>query len=280
MKYRIVGDSCLDITQKECEEYNIGIAPLTFTIDGKEFIDDESLDLDLYLKTIDNSRNVPKSSCPSSSAFIEKFKGDYDYIFVITLSSKLSGSYNSASVAAKMYEDKHPEKKVHVFDSKGASTTEYLIAMKIIELANSGHSFEEIVEKVEHFRDTTQLLFVLDKLDTLEKNGRLPLLKARILKVLNLKLIMKALPEGIIDLADKARGTKKALIKMVDMMKNFKPIDKDSIIAISHCESYDRAMLVKEMIEEKYSGFRKIVILKMKGVSSTYANRGGIIVSF
>ncbi|MDA3845908.1 MAG: DegV family protein [Vallitaleaceae bacterium] len=279
MKYKIVGDSSCDVTKEMEQAYNIAIAPLSFTLDGEEFIDDESLDLDNYLKKIAKSPNVPKSACPSITDYLDRFEGEHEWVFGVTISSELSGSYNSAMNAKAMYLESHPDKKVHIFNSFGASTMEVLIALKVVELAEAGKDFEAIVEEVEHYIDDAKVLFVLDIIDTLEKNGRMSSMKAKIVRILNLKLILRATQEGTIDMLGQARGTKKALQKMVVDMKKIGTISKDKIFAISHCNAPERAEYVKSLVQELYE-FKDIIIVKMRGLSSTYANEGGIIISF
>ena len=140
-------------------------------------------------------------------------------------------------------------------------------------------SFEELVTTIEKFRDDHHVLFVLDKIDTLEKNGRLSTMKAKIVRALNLKLILEATDEGKIDLADKARGTKKALKKMVDRMGTRRPMNADSSVVIAHCNAQERAEDVKVQIQQTY-GTKDVKIVSTKGLSSTYANVGGVIVAF
>jgi DegV family protein with EDD domain len=156
---------------------------------------------------------------------------------------------------------------------------EVLIALKVVELAEAGKDFEAIVEEVEHYIDDAKVLFVLDIIDTLEKNGRMSSMKAKIVRILNLKLILRATQEGTIDMLGQARGTKKALQKMVVDMKKIGTISKDKIFAISHCNAPERAEYVKSLVQELYE-FKDIIIVKMRGLSSTYANEGGIIISF
>jgi len=279
MKYKIIGDSSCDISKEMEESMNISIAPLYFSLDGEEFIDDETLDLDYYLSKIANSPNVPKSSCPSIQDYLERFEGDHKWVFGITLSSELSGSYNSAMNAKAMFLEKNPNKKVHIFNSFGASSVEVLPALKIKELIDAGEDFESIVEKVEAFIDDSKVLFVLDKIDTLEKNGRLSIMKAKIVRVLNLKLILKANQLGEIDMVTKARGIKKALKKMVVEMDKIGNITSKKTLVITHCNALERAEYVKEVVESMYN-FKEIIIIKMRGLSSTYANDGGIIIGF
>lgn len=279
MNYKIVGDSSCDVTKEMEERYNISIAPLTFTLDGEEFVDDDNLDLEDYLDKIDRSANVPKSACPSINDYLCHFEGDHEWIFGVTLSAELSGSYNSAMNAKAMYLETHPDKKVHIFNSRGASTMEVLIALKVVELCEAGKTFEEVVEETEAYIEEAKVIFVLDKIDTLEKNGRMSSIKAKIVRALNLKLILMATQEGTIDMADKARGSKKALTKMVEKMADVGTISKEKICAISHCHAPERAQMVKDLIEEMYD-FKEVMIFTMRGLSSTYANAGGIIVSF
>jgi DegV family protein with EDD domain len=260
-------------------EMNIELAPLSFTLEGKEYVDDETLDLDDYLRKIDQSQEVPKSACPSIQDYMKKFEGPHDWLFGVTLSSELSGSYNSALNAMRLFLENFPEKKAHIFNSKAAASKEVLIALKIDELAKLGKKFETIVEEVEAYIEQTKILFVLDKIDTLEKNGRLSKMKARIIRALNLKLILTTDKDGAIVSHSQARGSKKALKKLVQDMQSIGTVSKDNLVAIAHCNALDRAQYVKEMIESMYE-FKEVIIVKTRGLSSTYANEGGVIVSF
>ena len=135
MNYKIVGDSSTDLTAEMRSAHGIAIAPLSFTLDGIEYIDDDNLDLQAYLQKVDESPNTPKSACPSINDYLSLFEGDHEGTFVVTLSSELSGSYNSAMNAKEMFLEDHPDKKVHVVDSRGAASGQTMIALKIAELA-------------------------------------------------------------------------------------------------------------------------------------------------
>ncbi len=280
MKYLIIGDSSTNLSISEQKQYNMKIAPLTIRVDGTEYVDDENLNIKDLVKRLENSKKEAKTSCPSTQEYIDLFTGDYENIFIITLSSKLSGSYNSALLAARMYNEKHPEVKIHVFDSRAAASSQYLIAFKLHELSEQGLSFEEIVKKTDTYIDNIQLLFILDKLDNLEKNGRISFIKLKIAQLLNLKLILKQTKEGTIDLSDKARGPKKAISKMVKSMETFKEINSDTKVVIFHCEALERAEAVKKIIEKYHTSIKDIKIIAMKGLNSTYAEKGGIIMTF
>lgn len=280
MNYKIVGDSCCDVTMAMREKYNIALAPLSLNLDGVEYIDDDSLDLDDYLAKIDASPNVPKTACPSISDYMMHFEGEHEYTIVVTISSELSGSYNSAMNAKEMFMEENPGKKVHVVDSRGASSGQVLIALKAIELFEAGIEFDDVVKALETYRDKQKVLFVLEKIDTLEKNGRMSKMKAKIVRALNLKLILKADQNGVIDLTDKARGMNKALKKMVLSMEKVGELDDDTTIIISHVKALERAEYVKKLIEDTYVHYKEIIIIETKGLSSTYANKGGIIMAF
>ncbi|NCB99748.1 MAG: DegV family protein [Clostridia bacterium] len=279
MDYRIIADSCLDLTPEMKTEGNIKMVPLTLQVDGVDYVDDDSFDQKVFLKAVDAAAGSPKSSCPSPEDYKLAFGEDEVSAFCVTLSSELSGSYNSAVLGQRLVQEEFPNKKVHIFNSRSASAGETLIAMKVKEYAEAGCSFEEVVEKVEEYISQQTTLFVLDNLDTLRKNGRLTGVKATLVSVLNIKPVMASTPEGTITQLSMGRGTKKGLKKMVEEIgKRGTDIEKKAI-AISHCNCPERAELVKAEIEKLYN-FKQIVIEDTGGVSTMYANDGGIVIAF
>ncbi len=281
MKFKIVADSCCDLDEKGKKLDNIEIVPLTLHIDGLDIIDDESFDQLDFIKRVAESKECPKSSCPSPGMYMEAYEGDYDCVFVVTLSGNLSGSWNSAEVGKKMYYEEHPNdaKKIHVFDSCSASTGEARIATYIHELANTeGETFESIVEKVNAYKLEMQTYFVIETLETLRKNGRLTGLQAIIANVLNIKPVMGATDEGVIIKLDQARGMDKALKKLAQIISEQIKNPEDKVLAISHCNCKERAFKMKDEIE-KLVQFKEITIAETRGVATMYANDGGIIIS-
>jgi DegV family protein with EDD domain len=205
---------------------------------------------------------------------------DYDGdIYVVTLSSQLSGSYNSAELAKRLYLEDHPDKKVEVIDSRSASVGQMLIAMKIKELIESSHPFEAVVEKVNAFRDGLFTKFVLESLDTLRKNGRLSGIQAIIASALNIKPVMGATPEGTIFKLDQARGIVKALLLMAKAIEQDVLKPQERILGIAHCNNYERALFVKDEILKRIP-FKDCFIVDTAGVSSMYASEGGIITAY
>ena len=279
MDYRIIADSCLDLTPEMKEEGKIQIVPLILQVDGVDFIDDASFDQKKFIKAVADFEGCPKSSCPSPEDYKKAFGEDEIPAFCVTLSAELSGSYNSAVLGQRLVQEEFPNKKVHIFNSRSASAGETLIAMKVQELAESGMDFEEVVEKTEEFIRHQDTMFVLENLDTLRKNGRLSGMKATLVSVLNIKPVMMATPEGTIEQCSLGRGTKKALKMMVEEVGKKVSDMEQKIFAISHCNCPERAAFVQEEVKRLYS-FKKIVIADTAGVSTMYANDGGIVISF
>lgn len=277
MKFKIVGDSCTDFTLEDrLKEYIVSV-PLTIDVDGHEIVDDDTFDQADFLRRVAEYEGCPKSACPSPELYMESFAGA-EQVFVVTLSSQLSGSYNSAELAKNMYEEEHPEVKIHVFDSKSASSGQLLLARLIEQYALQGMEFEEIVDRVSEFRDNMNTLFVLESLETLRKNGRLTGVKAIVASALNIKPYMKA-TDGNIEQVGQARGINKALDKMIDYVGTTGGEFSEKTIVVSHCNSIKRAERVEKKLMEQYH-FKNSLIIDTYGISSLYANDGGVIIAF
>ncbi|QVK17445.1 DegV family protein [Mycoplasmatota bacterium] len=278
MKYKIIADSCCDINEDMKKNMNIELVPLSLQLEDKVFVDDESLNVLDYVKEMKACPIAPKTACPSPQDFINRYQRDED-TFVVTLSQELSGTYNSAEIARKIYLEEHKEKFIHVFNSKSASVGETLIALKIDELVKSGISKEEIVEKVDEFIKGMKTYFLLESLEHLAKAGRLKSYVAVIATLLKIKPIMGANSDGSIRLVHKVRGYKKAFSKLVDTISEEIHDFSDRILGIAHCNCLDKAIALKDKVLEKYN-FKDIFIVEMQGLSSTYADDGGIVIAF
>lgn len=277
MAYKIIGDSCTDLTKEMKESGMVSLVPLTLTIEGEDFIDDETFQQKDFIEKMQQSEECPKSACPSPERYMREFEGQEE-CFVITLSSKLSGSYNSALLAKNMYEEEHPDTKIEIVDSRSASCGQMLIALKIREWKEKGLSFEEVRQKITHFRDGMQTKFVLESLENLRKNGRLTNMAAVLCNVLNIKPVMGA-AEGEIIKLDQARGMRKALLRMIEYMEEDAKDVTTKILGIAHCNNRERAEFVKHEILKRIP-FKECIIVDTAGVSTLYANDGGIIVSY
>ena len=218
LKYKIIGDSCLDLTEELKRDPHFQMIPLTLQVDDVQIVDDETFDQKRFLELVKASPNCPKTACPSPETFKQAFTCDAEDIFVITLSSHLSGSYNSAMVGLQMYEEEYGHKNIHILDSWSASSGELRAALLIRELEEQGVPFEEIVEKLEVFKTQMRTYFVLETLDALRKNGRLTGLQAFFATTLNIKPVMR-FGTGKLDTYQKCRGMKKSCKVMIDAMK-------------------------------------------------------------
>lgn len=279
VSYKILIDSCGDKSVEMKQDERFTLVPLQIHIGQEEIIDDEGFEQKSFLEKMKSSKEVPKSSCPSPESYYEKMKAHIDkHIYVVTLSSVLSGSYNAARIGMDMLLEEYPEAKVHIFDSKSASVGETIIGLKIAELEEEGASFEEVIEKTNAYIREQKTYFVLNSLDNLIKNGRISGVKAFIATKLNIKPICASNEEGSIDQLSKARGMNKALSKMVDIIVEGAINTKSKIIGIAHCNNFEKALMVKDELLKRLS-CKACIVVDTGGISSLYADEGGVIVA-
>lgn len=277
MKFRVALDSGGELTEelRGREEYTL--VPLTLTVNGVSIVDDGRMPQKELVARIAEDPDVPKTACPSPDAYLQAFDCGAEHIYAVTLSAELSGSYQSAVIAANMYLEEHPDAKIHVFNSISASVGEGLTVLKIRELEEQNLPFEEIVERTEKYIHRKNTFFVLDNLETLRKNGRLSGMKALAAAVLKIKPICYGTEVGSIGQLDQARGMGKAIVKMVNYLVERTPDPENRILGISHCNCPDRAQIVKEEVLRRMR-VKDVVLLPTGGLSTIYANDGGIIV--
>lgn len=277
MDYKVIIDSCGELTE---EMKNSGVfesAALSMEVGGERIVDDATFDQAAFLEKVAAAGECPKSSCPSPEVYMEKYHCDAKRVYAVTLSSELSGSYNSAELGKSLYREEYGEKQIHVFNSRSASIGETLIGLKIRECEESGMEFEEVIRTVEAYIRDQNTYFVLENLDTLRKNGRLTGLKSLVAGALNIKPVMGATPQGTICQLGQARGIKRALAKMMDHVVEDARDSEKKVLAISHCNCPERAREIEQALLARVK-FRDCIILDTAGISSMYANDGGIII--
>lgn len=278
MRYKIVVDSCCELPDEYKNDPRFERVPLTLEVGEYRILDDETFDQREFLNKVAAYPKCPKSACPSPERYKNAYTSDAEHIYCITLSSHLSGSYSSAVLGKSLYEEEFGKKDIYVCDSESASIGETQLAMKIMEWEEEGvMSFSQIVKKLEAFRSAMSTYFVLDNLDTLRKNGRLTGVKALIASTLSIKPVMGA-DRGVIIQKGQAVGIKKALIKMADTIVSEGKNLESKVLYISHCNCPSRAALMKDLLLAR-AKFRNVKILDTAGVSSMYANEGGVIVA-
>ncbi len=276
MSYKVIIDSCGELTEEMKASGNFETASLSISVDDYHVIDDENFNQKEFLEKVAASPNVPRSACPSPESYMEAYNCDRDHVYAVTLSAVLSGSYNAAEVGRKMYLEEYGEKDIYVFNSRSASIGETLIGMKIAECEELGMPFQKIIETVEAYIETQHTFFLLESLDHLRKNGRLTGLKAAVVEVLNIKPVMGSTPTGDIQQLTQARGMKKALVKMADEIAKYVEHPEEKILATSHCNNVQRARELKELVLQRFKP-KDVFIIDTRGISSLYAADGGII---
>ncbi len=279
MKIKVVADSCCDLLPRdiESEDFPYASVPLTIQIDGQSYVDDENLEVAETLRRMNASAGESATACPSPGAFAKEFIQE-SITFCVTLSSGISGSFNSALTAMKMVKESHPEKKVFVIDSLSASAGEILLVLKIKELISKGvSSVESILEAVEACRDNMVTYFAINKFDNFVKSGRMSKMETILASVLTIRPIAGDDGAGKIKVYEKVRGEKNAMRRIVEKIEERKDPTGQSMV-ITHCNNLDGALFIKEYAKELYD-LKDVFIYPMRNLSVFYANDRGIMLS-
>lgn len=276
MNFSIIVDSVCEIPENIDENIKIYSVPLVMELGDKTYIDDKNLNISQFIDDMNKFAGKPSSACPSPTQFSDNFD-DSEYTFIITISSKLSGSYFSAKTAADM---NNTDKKIYVFDSLSASSGCSLILCKLCEYINKGFSFEDIIEKLEKFIKEVRTLFVLENLDNLVKNGRLNKVVGGLAGFLGIRLILGDNDEGEIISYAKSKGKNACIEKLFGIISEVKRTEERDTLVITHCNAEDKVEHLLNLVKSSKVNFKNIKVLKTAGISSMYANVGGIIVAF
>jgi len=277
MNHKIIVDSCCDLTQEIKEEYGITSVPLTMLLGSREFVDDDSLNIGDFMNQMKACSEKVGSASPPPILYQEAFE-DTETAFVVTLSSKLSGSYSNA-VMAKSFTEETNAGDVHIFDSKSASAGETLIAIKLHQFLAAGNAKDMVVSAIKSFIDNMKTYFVLENYDNLQKNGRLSKLKGKLIQILGIKLIMGSDGEGNIALYEKPRGIRQMIGQMLSFIeKSGKNTEGESMV-ISHCNNPELAEQLSAEIKREFH-FSDIFVVPTGGLSSLYADDKGIVMAF
>ncbi len=281
MEYKIVVDSSADLPQDVLEKGNFETVPLTLHLGDYSVLDDENFEPADFLRRMKKTEDYARSSCPSPGDFIKAYRGEEKRVYVITLSSKLSGSYNAAEQAKFIYseEENCEGKSIHVFDSKGAGGMLLQAALRIMELEAEGKTFQEVVALTTKYVDESHIFFLLDNYDNFRKNGRISNIQASLLDTLHIKLIMQDNGAGEIAKAAQDLSFKRALNHMCKLVvKNVKnPAER--VLVVTHCANEKQgSWVLKEIL--KSCKFKASYLLEGRGITTMYANEGGVLVSY
>ncbi len=269
---RFIADSSSDIFQMEGVDF-VSV-PLTISTDGKDYIDDEKLNVGEMTKELSEYKGKSCTACPSIESWLNAFEGA-DVIYVGTLTSTLSGTYNSALVAKEMYEQNHPDAKIHVFDTLSAGPELRLLMEKLVELDKAGRTFEEVVSLGDAYLEQTRLFFALKSLHNLVQNGRVSKVVAAAAGAFGISVFGTASEEGTLEPSAKCRGEKKVIAAFLDEIR--KSGFQKGKIRISHVENVTLAEKLMELLKEQYPE-SDIRVYEARGLCSYYAERGGILI--
>lgn len=274
--FKIISDSSMDLNEQLEEVISVEKIPFKLYIDEEEIIDDENLNVIEFIEKMKKSAKLPRTACPSPNDFKEVFEG-LEETFAITISSKLSGTYNSAMLAKNMVLEE-VKKKIHVFDSKSASVGQTLIGLRIKDLIDQDFTFDKIVDEVEKYIANMKTFFISENLNNLIKNGRIPSWKGKLAMALKIRPIMKAI-DGDIEVHEKVRGSNKAFEKLAQTISELAQDSNHKRLAISHVNNPERAKSLKARIQE-LCDFNEIIIVPTHGLTSLYCDDQGIILAF
>ena len=278
MKWNIVADTSIDLFELEQEFENISFStvPFSLTVGNKVFVDDEKLDKEELIREMSACKEASTSACPSTGAWLEEFEKE-GYAVGITITSGLSGSYNSACAAKELILEKEPDKKVYVIDSLSTGAESILILRKLCELIDSGLDFDAVIEGVEAFKKTSRTVFTLCCFDNLVKNGRMSKLKGFVANTLGFWGIGIASDVGTIEMKGIARGQKKTVAAVINDMQERCGDVKELIL--DHCMNEDFARQVEAAAREHWPEIN-VTVLPTRGLCSYYAEKGGLIIGY
>ena len=274
MSNKIVLDSSGDL--QDLEGVDFASVPLKILAGDREFVDDAQADVMGMVEFLKTYKGKATTSCPGVGEYIDAF-GEAENVYCVTITSNLSGSYNAAEVAARTYQEQHPDRKVHVFDSLSTGPEMALIAEKIRELLKEKVPYENIIQQIKAYQQKTRLMFSLESLHNLANNGRVPGAVAAVAGMLGIRLIGKASDVGTLQPTGKARGEKKLIPELVKAISELGY--NGGKVRIDHCDNLNAASKLKEAILSRFPK-ADIAIGLTGALCSFYAERGGLLIGF
>lgn len=269
----IVDSSSNDRTSTDND---ITVVPLTLTISGENFVDNQELNIDYFIEKMAKNKEEGKTSCPSIDAWLNALEGSKRAI-IITVTSGLSGCYDSAFQAKNIYEKDNPDSSIIVVDSLSAGPELSVILSKIKKLIKDGIAFEDLENKIKEIQQHTHLLAILQSLHNLSLNGRVSPAVAKVAQLLKIAIVGKASDEGKLEPISKARGMQRAIKEVIKRMQEMDYSGGEVII--DHCNNAKDAQLLKEKLRDLYPS-AQITIRSMCGLCTFYAEDGGLMIGF
>ena len=273
-KMKIVTDSSSDVLS--LDQVDFSGTPLKITADGRNYVDDEALDVDAMVDFLYQYKGKSLSACPSTGEWLDAFEGADD-VFCFTITRNLSGSYNSALSAKQIYESENEGKRVYLFDTLSTGPEVQLAIEKTRECMLAGMTYEQICDTVSKYIKRTGLIFMLKSVKTLANNGRISPIVAKLVGIAGIRIIGKASDEGTLETLHKCKGDEKSLKTIMESLVSEGYVGGK--ISIGHCQNLEIAEKLRDMILTAYKN-AKIEIHKLRGLCSFYAEKGGVLIGF
>ena len=274
-KIKIITDGSCDLSHEVLNKFNINVVPLGVSFGEEHYTAGVDIDNKEFYAKMKESKELPKTFCPSPENFCKEYQCEEDKIIVIALSSKLSGTYNSASLARDLYLSEHKEKDIRVIDSMTGSIGAGLLLIKAAKMISEGKDIDEIVEAIENLKEKISFYGTLETLENAIKGGRINPLAGKIIGALNFKAIVQ-IKDGVVKPIDKARGESNSIKKVANYITSSIEETKDKILCLMHANCPEKAHKLLSIIEKTHK-FDEVYISEVGPVMGTYTSEGAVL---
>lgn len=274
-KIKIITDGSCDLSHEVLNKFNINVVPLGVSFGEEHYTAGVDIDNKEFYAKMKESKELPKTFCPSPENFCKEYQCKEDKIIVIALSSKLSGTYNSASLARDLYLSEHKEKDIRVIDSMTGSIGAGLLLIKAAKMISEGKDIDEIVEAIENLKEKISFYGTLETLENAIKGGRINPLAGKIIGALNFKAIVQ-IKDGVVKPIDKARGESNSIKKVANYITSSIEDTKDKILCLMHANCPEKAHKLLSIIEKTHK-FDEVYISEVGPVMGTYTSEGAVL---
>lgn len=274
MKIKVLSDSSCDILSDE----SIGFTavPLTIQAGDKTYVDNENLDVDAMIADFAAYNGKSSTACPSVGMWLEAME-DADVVYIITMTSGISGTFGSAQNAKRMYLEQHPDRHVEVFDTMTTAAEQRVIVEKALEIAHSGAEFSVACDMIRDYILHTRLFFSLESLKNFSQNGRVSKILATIAGILGIKIYGTASPGGELQSIAKCKGYAGVLKHLFEDLEEAGY--NGGKVRIGHVQNPEQAERVKSAVLKKYPA-ADVLVYPVRGLCSYYAEKGGLLLGF
>lgn len=273
---KLITDSSCDLPIDIINKYNINLIGLNVSFGEESFVDRVEIDNETFYKRMNEEKQLPKTSCPSPDRFIEAYEGEEENVLVLTLASKLSGTYSTAVLAKDIFLNDVGNKNIEVIDTASGSIGAGLLVIRAAKMIQEGKTLSEIVSEIERLKEELVFYGTLETLENAIKGGRINPIAGKIINSLNFKVIVH-IAQGVVKPVDKARGEINSIKKVLDKVGDKIYDTETKILAIAHANCPEKAQKVKGLIEAKHN-FKEVVISEVGSVMGTYSSEGAILV--